>query len=144
MSDTRAHQPSRPIDNSPITVTIASIYAFVFSGFFLLYGGVKVVLSFLDHSYDDLAQPIIFVAMGLALLMPAFAFRDMKRWGYWGLVFINAAVVVLAAVGYVQYENPVPGENFLQYENLVVLALSGVVLYLLFAPATTKWLTKHR
>lgn len=132
MNDAKAHQPARPIDNSPITVTLASVYAFVFAAFFLLYGVVKVVLSFLDHSYDDLAQPIIFVVFGLILLAPAFAFREVKRWGFWGLVVINAAVVILAAIDYQQYE------------NLVVLVLSGVALYLLFAKPTTEWLTKHR
>ena len=132
MNDTKTHQPSRAIDNSPVTVTIASIYAFVFAAFFLLYGGVKVVLSFLDHNYDDLAQPIIFLAIGLGLLVPAFAFRELKRWGYWGLVCINALVIILAVIGYQQYE------------NLVLLVLSGAALYMLFAPATTEWLTKHR
>lgn len=132
MNDVRAHQPERPIDSSPITVTLASVYAFVFAAFFLLYGGVKVVLSFLDHSYGDLAQPIIFVVFGLILLAPAFAFREVKQWGYWGLVVVNAAVVILAAIGYQQYE------------NLVVLVFSGAALYALFAPATKEWMTKHR
>ncbi|MDH3892476.1 MAG: hypothetical protein OEV49_15525 [candidate division Zixibacteria bacterium] len=132
MNDTAANQPTRPVDRHPLTITLAGFYAFMFAGLFLLYGGVKVVLSFLDHSYDDLAQPIIFVIIGLGLLVPAFAFREYKRWGYWGLVCINAAVVILAAIGYEQYE------------NLVLLVLSGAALYTLFAPSTREFLTKHR
>lgn len=132
MNDAKVHQPPRPYDSSPITVTLASIYAFVFAGFFLLYGGVNVVLSFLDHNYTDLAKPIIIVVFGLILLVPAFAFREMKRWGFWGLVIVNGLVVVWAAIGWAQYE------------NLVVLVFSGIALYALFAPATTEFLAKHR
>ena len=132
MNDHNAEQSAVPVDNRPITVALVGGYAFVFAAFFLLYGGVKVVLSFLDHSYDDLAQPIIFLVMGLILLSPAIAFRELKQWGYWGLVGINAIVVILAAIGYQQYE------------NLVVLVFSGAALYMLFAPATKKWMDKHR
>ena len=118
MNDIKAQRSSHAIDGRPITVTLAKNYAFVFAGLFLLYGGVKVVLSFLDHSYGDLAQPIIFMAIGLILLAPAFAFRELKLWGYWGLVIINAVVVILAAIGYQHYE------------NLVVLVFSGAALFI--------------
>ncbi|MGH8016255.1 MAG: hypothetical protein ACREBV_08705, partial [Candidatus Zixiibacteriota bacterium] len=44
----------------PITYAFSSVYGFLFALFFLIYGGVKVILSFMDHNYDTLRDPILF------------------------------------------------------------------------------------
>ncbi len=129
MSESRDLEQSQTKDNRPLSIKLVTGYAFVFATLFLLYGGVKVVLSFLDHNYQDFAQPIVILVMGLILLAPAFAFRDSKPWGYWGLVVINGLVVILSVIG------------FRQYENLVLLVFSGLALYTLLSK---KYLYLHR
>ena len=118
-------------DSRPLTYRLPGWYALVFSIVFLLYGGVTVILGFLDHQYDDLAEPIAFLAIGLVLITPTIAYRESKRWGYHGLVVINSVVVVLAIFGY------------RDYLNLVLLVLSAGALVALLSPATKEYLSKH-
>ncbi len=132
MTDNKSNQQTKPKDDRPLTFKLAGWYGFIFAGIFIIYGGVKVVLSFLDHNYDDLAEPIIFLLIGLGLLIPAFGYKELKSWGYWGLIGINGVVLILAAIGYNQYE------------NIVLLVLSAAALATLFAPATKQYLFKGR
>ena len=118
-------------DPRPLTYKLPGWYALVFSIVFLLYGGVTVILGFLDHQYDELAEPIVFVAIGLVLITPTIAYREAKLWGYYGLVAVNALVVIVAVLDY---------RNHL---NLVLLLLSAGALVALFSPATKEYLSKH-
>ena len=68
MTDDNANQPTTQDDKTPLTFKLAGWYGVVFAALFLLYGGVKLVLSFLDHNYDDMSQPVIFLFIGLGLL----------------------------------------------------------------------------
>ena len=119
-------------DDRPLTYKIAMWYGYVFSGVFLLYGGVKIILSILDRNYQDIFQPIFFVVMGVILISFVFAYRELKSWGWYGLLVINCLVVIGAIIGYDRYE------------NIVLLILSVVALYALFAPATKSYLFKRR
>ena len=107
-------------------------YGFLFATLFMLYGGVKIILGFLDRNYAEMATPVTMLALGLVLLAPAIAFREMKTWGYYGLLVINFMVVILAAVGYQHYE------------NLVALILSLGAVAALLAPATKVYLFERR
>ncbi len=99
---------------------------------FLLYGGVKVVLGILDRTYNDLAQPIIFALVGLVLISIVFAYRELKAWGWYGLVGINSLVILMALFGYSHYE------------NIVLIILSGLALYALLSPQTKQYLFKRQ
>ena len=119
-------------DERPVTYRLAMWYGFLFATLFMLYGGVKIILGFLDRNYAEMATPVTMLALGLVLLAPAIAFREMKTWGYYGLLVINFMVVILAAVGYQHYE------------NLVALVLSLGAVAALLAPATKVYLFERR
>ncbi len=119
-------------DETPITYKLAGWYGFILAGLFLLYGGVKLVLSFLDHNYDDMSQPVIFLFIGIGLLIPVLAYRELKKWGYWAMISINVLVVVLAVV------------DTSHYENVVLIVFSLAALSTLLAPATRQHLFRGR
>ncbi|MFQ5453619.1 MAG: hypothetical protein ACE5D6_05480, partial [Candidatus Zixiibacteriota bacterium] len=73
-------------DNLPITFKIAKWHGFIFSLIFLVYGGVKLILSFLDRNYNELGEPIIFCIIGLILISFAFAYNELKSWGWYGMI----------------------------------------------------------
>ncbi|MEA3296814.1 MAG: hypothetical protein U9R56_02995 [candidate division Zixibacteria bacterium] len=129
MSDNvKKEHVTAPKDNRPLTFKLAAWYGYIFSGMFLLYGGINIVLSFLDHSYDDLGKPIAVLAIGLVLLIPVIAYTELKVWGYWSLVGVNALVVLLSIIG------------FSHIENLILLVLSGIALYTLLSANTKNYL----
>ncbi len=132
MTDKRSNRQTKPKDDRPLTFKLAGWYGLVFAAFFILYGGVSVVLSFLDHKYDDLAKPVIILLIGLGLLVPTIAYREAKSWGYWGLIAINLAVAINAAIDYSHYE------------NLIMLVLSLGALSTLLWPTTREYLFKGR
>jgi len=107
----------------PITYAFASVYGFVFALFFLIYGGVKVILAFMDHNYDTLRDPILFTIIGAILIAFAMAYRDLKNWGRLGLIVINSLVIIASFF------------QITKAENIALLLLSGLALYGLLAPA---------
>jgi hypothetical protein len=115
----------------PITYAYSSVYGFVFALFFLIYGGVKVILSFMDHNYESLRDPILFTIIGGVLISLAMAFRDLKSWGRYGLIVVNGLVVLIALFG------------ITRPENIALIILSGAALYSLLAPATRDCLAGH-
>ena len=119
-------------DDCPLTYRIAAWYGFIISGIFLLYGGVKIVLSILDRNYDDLSQPILFLVLGMILISFAFAYNELKKWGWYGLIVINSLIIISAAVGYDRYE------------NIILLIFSAAALYALFSSSTKEYLFGRR
>jgi hypothetical protein len=115
-------------DTRPMMFKLAVWYGYGFAGILLLYGSVRIVLSFLDHNYTDLFQPIIFAVAGLVFLAPAVAFKGRRPWGYYSLLGIVVLVIVLSGLGYHQYE------------NLIILALSVVALFALLSSQTKDYL----
>jgi hypothetical protein len=115
----------------PLTYSYASVYGFVFALFYLLYGGVRVILSFMDHNYETLRDPIVFTVLGGILLLMAMGFRDLKNWGWLGLIIVNCLAIILALFG------------ISEPENIVLIILSGAALYSLLAPATKATLFDH-
>ena len=118
-------------DDSPLTYRIAGWYGFIISGIFILYGGVKIILNILDRNYDNLSQPILFLVLGLVLVFFAFAFNELKKWGWYGLIAINSLIIISAAVG------------FKQYENIVILVITAAALYALFSSSTKEYLFRR-
>lgn len=116
----------------PVTFRIAAWYSFIFSALFLLYGLVSIVLGILDRNYDHLSEPILFTLLGLVLIAFAFAYVELKSWGWYGLIVINGLIIIGAAVG------------FKHYENVILMVLSAVALYALLADSTKRYLSQHR
>ena len=75
----RASESTDP--GAPITFRVAKWYGYIFAAMFLLYGGVKVLLAFMDHNYTQLAEPLGFLIIGLVLIAPAIAYKELKSWG---------------------------------------------------------------
>ena len=108
----------------PITYAFSSFYGIIFAMFFLLYGGVKVILSFMDHNYETLRDPIIFTLIGVIFIVIALAYRDLKNWGWYGMIVVHGLAIIGSLF------------SITQPENIAVLALSGLTLFGLLAPAT--------
>ncbi len=110
--------------NRPITFLLAKWYGYVFAGMFTLYGGVKIILGILDRDYSDFSQSVIFLLVGIIMVTICVGFRDLKRWGWYGMVFLNGLIVLAVLFSL--------GETL----NIVFLVLSGATLAALFAPPT--------
>jgi hypothetical protein len=115
---TGTHRPA-------LTFTIAKWYGYVLSAMFLLYGGVKIVLSFLDRTYAEMTSSIFFLIIGVMLISISFAYRDRKVWGWYGLLSVNALIAVASVF-----------QLKLHSESFVLLVLSAAVIALLLSPPT--------
>ena len=113
----------------PVTYAVSSVYGFIFALFFVLYGGVKVILSFLDHTYDAMTDPIIFTILGFLLMSFAIAYRDLKNWGWYGLIGVNSIVILLGLI------------SISKAGNIAVVLFSAGALYGLLAPSTRECLS---
>jgi hypothetical protein len=111
-------------ETSPITYIATKWWGYVLCAMYLLYGGVKVILGFLDRAYGDLSAPLASLIIGLAVAIVMVAYRDRKGWGWYGLVTLNVLVILLAV-----FQLSFVG-------NIVLLILGLVALAALFAPAT--------
>ena len=116
--------------NQPLTYKIGLWYGFILSGMFLLYGGVQIVLSFLDRNYSSMGQLIFYTIIGLILITFALAYKELKQWGWYGLIAINGLVVVLGLIG------------FQKYENIILLVISVGVIFSLLAKSTKNYLSR--
>jgi hypothetical protein len=116
-----------------VTFIIAKWYGYVLSATFLLYGGVKIVLSFLDRTYADMASSAFFLILGIMLISVAFAYRDRKAWAWYGELAINAIIAVVSVFQLRTHS-----------ESIVLLILSAVILALLLAPPTKEVVFKGR
>ncbi len=113
----------------PVTYAISSVYGFMFALFYILYGGIKVILSFLDHTYDSMSEPILFAILGLLLMSFAIAYRDLKNWGWYGLIGANSVVILLGLI------------SISEAGNIAVVLFSAGALYGLLAPSTRECLS---
>ncbi|HUV30437.1 MAG TPA: hypothetical protein VMY05_05010 [Acidobacteriota bacterium] len=113
-------------EHVPVVFNIVKWYGYVFASSYLLYGAVKIVLAVLDRKYDSMAQPFIFLLFGLILISVTLAFRETKKWGWYGLVALNVIVIIGALFG------------LSHAENYILIILSLGALGALFAPATKR------
>lgn len=114
--------------SKPWTFQISYWYSLIFSLTFLLYGGVSIVLSVLDREYSTFQIAIIYAAVGIILISLAAAYKELKNWGWYGVIVANAVVVLLALF------------DLGNYQSIVLLICSLGVLTLLFAPSTRYYL----
>ena len=90
---------SKAEEKPPILFSVVKWYGYVFALTFVLYGGVQLVLGFMDRDYEEFEQKFIFLILGVILLTVCYAFRDLKNWGWYGMVAINGLIVLLALIG---------------------------------------------
>lgn len=119
-------------DDRPITFKVANWWGVAFALVFLLYGGVKIVLGFLDRNYDNIEQNLLFVLIGVILIAFVMAYKGLKIWGWYGLIVINGVVVILSAL------------NIEYAESIVLIVLSAGALAALLAPSTKQYLSRGR
>ena len=115
----------------PWTFVVPKWYGYILGLMFALYGGVKIVLGALDHTYEGVGQLGIFLLLGIFIMGLAFGFRDTRRWGWYGLVTVNGLVVLISLWG---LRNPY---------NVLFLILSVASLGLLFMPGTKTEVFSH-
>lgn len=108
----------------PVTFLVAKWYGYAFAAMFVLYGGVKIILGVLDRDYTDFSQSFMFLVVGGILVAICMAFRELKSWGWYGLVVLNSLVVLAVLF------------NLGNALNIVFLLLSVGTLAALFAPTT--------
>jgi len=117
---------------SPLSYRLSGWYGMLFSVCFLIYGGVKIVLSILDRNYSDLGTPIVFTIVGLVLISISIAYRDSRKWGWYGLIAVNGLVIITTIVVYSHYI------------DIILLALSAAALvFLLVRPTREYLLNRH-
>ncbi len=107
-----------------MTFLAAKWYGYVLALVFLLYGGVSLILSFLDRDYTQTGKFLVFLAVGIVLAMIALAFRDRRVWGWYGEVSLQGLVILLALFH--------PTNPF----NWILIILSAITLFLLWSPRT--------
>jgi len=117
----------------PLSFQIARWHGFVFSSIFLIYGGVKIVLSILDRNYADIGQPIIFAIIGAILIAFAIAYSERLSWGWYGLVGLNALVIIATLFDYARISDIV-----LIAINAVIMLFSLAVMVALFKTDTKR------
>lgn len=115
---------TKSLSKYPLTFVLAKWYGIIFSAFFIIYGGVKMVLGFMDHNFTDFPQSFMALLIGLILAAIVYAYRELKTWGWYGMVAVHSLVVInmLFAI-----TDPV---------NIILLILSAATVGLLSAPAT--------
>lgn len=107
--------------NRPVTYKIAYYYDLIFAGIFIVYGAVKIILGILDRMYADIALPVLSLLIGVIFMSLTLAFKDLKKWGWYGLIVINALVIILALF------------DIGRYENVILMLLSAIALFALFS-----------
>ncbi|MCB2201826.1 hypothetical protein KQH51_03420 [bacterium] len=118
--------------HGPLTFEISKWYGYVLAAMFILYGGVKIILGFLDHTYEGIYGWVIFLLLGIIIVTIATAFRDQKRWGWGGMVGITALVILASAI------------NLSQSLNWILLVIAMAVMVMLMAPPTKDYVAGRR
>jgi hypothetical protein len=119
-------------DHQPIEFRFAAWWGFIFAGIFILYGGVQIILGVLDNQYHELAQSMLFAAIGIALMVVVYGYRALRMWGWYGLIGVNALIVLLALI------------DITRYESVVLLVIAAGALYALVSRNTRQYLQSGR
>ena len=75
-----------------------------------------------------MGNPIIMLILGLVLVSFAVAYKELKKWGWYGLVGINLLVVLLTLI------------RFNDYIDFILVLFSIVALAALFSRPTRDYL----
>lgn len=116
----------------PVAFHLAKWWGYILAAVYMIYGGVRIILSFLDRNYSDMWTLLLSVALGLVLLIFAYGFRDRKIFGWYGQVVVNGIVILLSLF------------SLKQYGAVIILALAACALLLLSMPSTRSCFRSRR
>ncbi len=84
---------SKPI---PLPINIIGWYGIVFSLTFLIMGTVNIVLSIMDRTYANMGENFIILLYGIPVLIMSIGFRNMQKWGWYGLGAVLGLVIIMS------------------------------------------------
>ena len=115
----------------PLPFTVAKWYGYIFSLTYIVYGGVSIILEIMDNKYENTTTYVISLLVGIILLTVVFAFRDLKGWGWFGMVGITGLTMLLALL------------HIKEADYVVMFILSAGALGLLLLPSTRDTVLKR-
>ncbi|MFH2037532.1 MAG: hypothetical protein ABIJ45_14115 [Candidatus Zixiibacteriota bacterium] len=80
----------------PLPINIISWFGIVFSLTFLIMGTVNIILSIMDRTYAEMDKNFIILLYGIPVLLISIGFRNMQKWGWYGLGGIFILIIVLS------------------------------------------------
>ncbi len=87
-------------ERPPAGFLILKWWGYIFSASFLLYGGVNIILGVLDRNHSQTPTSLVFLCLGIMLISISIAFRERRRWGWYGMVVVHGLVVIWSLIGY--------------------------------------------
>ena len=120
----------------PLTYKIALYYNYIIALIFVVYGGVKLVLSFLDNNSGEIPTLILFTIYGIIFVTLAQAFKDQKKWGATGLLVVNAFFIV--DIIYTSFKL----DTQMVVLNIILAVFSAAIIYCLIAQPTKQFLNR--
>lgn len=130
MSDTTA-QPDELKPQRPLPFIVAKWQGYVLAAMYLLYGGVKIIFGWMDNDFNNFWFFAIWLGYGGLLILLAFAYRDLKIWGWYGLILFNSLAAIWSFA------------TLSRDGSLALLVLSAVGLVALLWPSTRHEVLGH-
>jgi hypothetical protein len=115
---------AKTLEKYPLPFVVAKWYGIVFASFYIVYGAVKIVLGMMDHNFDDFPRSIIALLIGVLLAIIVYAYRQLKPWGWYGMVAVHSIVVIATLFA---ITDPI---------NIILLVLSAATIGLLMSTST--------
>jgi len=88
-------------NSTPTAVKVIGWFGIIFACTYLLWGVVGGILSILDRTYKDIDQNIVFIMYGVIIIIVSIAFKNMKKWGWYGLTLLLAFFIIWTLFSYV-------------------------------------------
>ncbi len=120
-----------PTQKRPLTFLFAKWHGYVLAAMFILYGGVKIIFGVLDHDTGNFIGLYIFLGIGAFLIVLAYAYRDQKIWGWYGLIIVYALASVQLLF------------SLKDIESVVLFCLFLIGLVALLWPTTKQEVFRH-
>jgi len=87
----------------PLTFLVSKWIGYILATMFLLYGGANLIFGALDRNFNDFLDFGIMLFYGTVLIILAYAFRDLKLWGWYGLIAVNAIAAIYLILSFTNY-----------------------------------------
>ena len=87
-------------DLKPVSITVIGWFGIILACTYLLWGIVGGVLSILDRTYKDIDQNLIIILYGILIMVVSVAFKNVLKWGWYGLLILLSFFLVWALFSY--------------------------------------------
>jgi hypothetical protein len=81
----------------PLPILIIGWFGVILSATYLLYGIIGTVLTILDRTYKDIDRNIVMIMYGIPILVVSMGFKDLQKWGWYGLLIVMGLVILWSA-----------------------------------------------